>query len=76
MDLSWISDEDNGAVSVGNLRGKKAGENRNLFFWPSKEKGRRTPDHMLIYTKRLQISFRRCKNLRQAGRYAEITLLF
>ena len=88
VDLIWLLDQEWGCFQR-NLRGKKG----TFSFRLLKKNGRRTPDHRLIYTRRLknginlkriwyqqyfflwqllQISFRRCKNLRLAGLYAEI----
>ena len=50
--LTWIANDPVKKLWNGNGAVYKVKEKGNLFFLPSKEKGRRTPDHRLIYTTR------------------------
>ena len=50
--LTWIANDPVKKLWNGNGAVYKVKEKGNLFFLPSKEKERRTPDHRLIYTPR------------------------
>ena len=52
--LTWIANDPVKKLWNGNGAVYKVKEKGNLFVLPSKEKGRRTLDHRLIYTTRLK----------------------